>query len=273
VPRELQEVVDFLRGPEKFQRLGAQVPKGVLLVGPPGTGKTLLARAVAGEMQAHFISVGLSDVLDMWLGESERKLHEVFEDARKRVPCVLFFDELDGLGRKRSLQRHSYVRNMVNVLLAEMDGVQPENDGVFILAATNHPWDVDAALRRPGRLDRVLLVLPPDVPAREAILRLHLKGKPVELPIDFHRLAEKAADLSGADLAHVCNCATELAMDESFRLGRTQPITFGHLEQALAEVQPSTRAWFDTARNFALFANEGGLYDDLLSYLRARRML
>ena len=169
-----------LRNPELRAYYGKSLRGGLLMYGPPGCGKTFLARAVAGELGANFFSLGLNDVLDMWLGESERRLHDAFQAARRAAPCVLFLDELDALGQKRSNLRHSAGRNVVNQLLAELDGAQADNDGVFVLGATNHPWDIDTALRRPGRLDRTLLVLPPDLPAREAILRKALQERPIE---------------------------------------------------------------------------------------------
>ena len=244
---------------------------GLLLFGPPGCGKTFIARATAGELGAKFLSVGLSDVLDMWLGNSEKNLHEIFERARRKSPCVLFFDELDALSRKRTLVRHSAISGVVNQLLAEMDSIGNNNEGVFVLAATNHPWDVDTALRRPGRLDRMLLVLPPDIAAREAILRFHLRDRPVG-ELDLIWLARQSEGFSGADLAHVCESAAEFAIEDSIKTGNVRPIDMADLKLALRGVKPSTNAWFDTARNFALFANEGGVYDDLLDYLKRKRI-
>jgi SpoVK/Ycf46/Vps4 family AAA+-type ATPase len=261
-----------LRNPEMMKMYGKTLRGGLMLYGPPGCGKTFIARATAGEMGARFVSVGLSDVLDMYLGQSERNLHEIFETARRNAPCVLFFDEIDALGRKRSQMRNSAGREAVNQLLAELDSVGNENRGVFVLAATNHPWDVDAALRRPGRLDRTLLVLPPDSHAREAILRYHVSGKPVEA-LDLAWLANKTEGYSGADLAHLCESAAELAMEEAMTSGKPRPLTQADFKKALKEVKPSTRPWFETARNYAMFANEGGTYDELLDYLRAARMV
>ena len=261
-----------MKNPEVMKMYGKSIRGGLLLYGPPGCGKTFIARATAGELGAKFISVGLPDVLDMWLGQSERNLHEIFETARRSAPCVLFFDELDALGRKRSLVRHSAVSNVINQLLAEMDSLQGNNRGVFVLAATNHPWDVDTALRRPGRLDRTLLVLPPDRAAREAIVRFHLRDRPVE-KLDLGWMAEKTEDFSGADLAHLCESAAELAMEESLATGKARTIAMADFKRALKELRPSTRPWFETARNYAMFSNEGGAYDDLLNYLRAKRML
>ena len=262
-----------LRNPEMMRAYGKSLRGGLLLYGPPGCGKTYIARAVAGELGASFIAVGLSDVLDMWLGNSERNLHEIFQTARRSAPSVLFFDEIDALGRKRTLQRHSAGANVVNQLLAELDGVGADNVGVFVLAATNHPWDVDAALRRPGRFDRTLLVLPPDLPAREAILRFALRDRPVEGGIDLPRFARRTEDFSGADLTHLAQSAAELAMEESLASGAVRPIGGTHFERALRELRPSTHAWIETARNYVMFANEGGVYDDLQAYLRARKKL
>lgn len=259
-----------LRNPELRQLYGKSLRGGLLLYGPPGCGKTFIARAVAGELAANFYAVGLSDVLDMFLGESERKLHEIFETARRNTPCVLFLDEIDALGQKRSHLRHSAGRNVVNQLLAELDGADRSNDGVFVLAATNHPWDVDTALRRPGRLDRMLVVLPPDQPARSAILRYHLRERPAEA-VDTDWVAGKTDGFSGADLAHLCDSASEVALEDSVASGRARGITTADFKRVLKDVRPSTKAWFDLARNYALFANEGGTYDDLIAYMERRR--
>jgi SpoVK/Ycf46/Vps4 family AAA+-type ATPase len=251
---------------------GKSLRGGLLLYGAPGCGKTFIARAVAGELGARFISIGLSDVLDMWIGSSERNIHEIFARARRKAPCVLFFDEIDALGRKRSLTRHSS-HGVINQLLAELDGVNQDNDGVFVLAATNHPWDVDTALRRPGRLDRTLLVLPPDQLARESVLNLNLKGRPVDGTVDVGAIAKLTNEFSGADLAHLVESAAEFAMEDSIMTGKVRSITQNDFKRALREVRPSTRPWFDVARNYAMFANEGGVYDDLLEYLKANKLM
>ncbi|EST28158.1 ATP-binding protein [Streptomyces roseochromogenus] len=262
-----------LRNPELQKLYGKSLRGGLLLYGPPGCGKTFIARAVAGELGASFLSVSVSDVLDMWTGNSERNMHEVFQTARRQAPCVLFLDELDALGAKRSRTLHGGMRNTVNQLLTELDGVDGgANDGVFVLAATNVPWDVDNALRRPGRLDRTLLVLPPDAPAREAILRYHLRDRPIE-NIDLTKLAKATDGLSGADLAHVCEAAAERALLDSARTGTVRMIGMKDLLAAAKEVVPSTEPWFAAARNVAMFANEGGMYDDLVAYLKRRRKL
>ncbi|MEU8773591.1 AAA family ATPase [Streptomyces sp. NPDC048606] len=277
----MQEVKDRLeaaflapmRNPELRKLYGKSLRGGLLLYGPPGCGKTFIARAVAGELGANFLSVSVNDVLDMWIGNSERNMHEVFETARRQAPCVVFLDELDALGAKRSRTQHSGMRNTVNQLLTELDGIDSAaNEGVFVLAATNVPWDVDIALRRPGRLDRTLLVLPPDATAREAILRYHLRERPIEA-VDLGRLVKATDGLSGADLAHVCESAAESALLDSVRTGRIRMITTKDLLGAAKSVVPSTEPWFAAARNVAMFANEGGMYDDLVTYLKKRRKL
>ncbi|MBB4750873.1 ATP-binding protein [Actinoplanes lobatus] len=259
-----------LRNPKLRSLFGKSLRGGLLLYGPPGCGKTFLARAVAGEMGAAFISLSITDVLNMWIGSSERNLHDLFESARGHAPCVLFLDEIDALGHKRS-QLQSSMRTVVNQLLTELDGVDGGNDGVFVLAATNAPWDVDSALRRPGRLDRTVLVLPPDRPAREAILEYHLRDRPVA-GIDLAAVAAATEHYSGADLAHVCETAAEYAMRDSIAAGEVRMISQADMLSAAREVRPSTDAWFATARNVAMFANESGEYDDLAAYLKKRKI-
>ena len=261
-----------MRNPELSRLYGKSLRGGLLLYGPPGCGKTFLARALAGELGAHFLSVSLADVLDMYVGRSERNLKDLFDLARRSAPCVLFLDEVDAIGQKRSNLRTSAMRTTVNQLLLELDSVNGENEGVFVLAATNHPWDVDAALRRPGRLDRTVLVLPPDQEAREAIFRHHLKDRPVER-IDVRTLAKATDGFSGADIAHACETGAERALLDSATSGTVRMIGMDDLTAAVAEVKPSLSAWFETARNVALFANEGGLDDDLVAYMRKRRLL
>ena len=164
------------------------------------------------------------------------------------------------------------MRAVVNQLLLELDDVSSSNEGVFLLAATNHPWDLDSALRRPGRFDRTLLVLPPDQPARAAIFRFHLRDRPIER-VDPDRLAKLTDGYSGADIAHICESAAELALLDSVRTGEARMIGQADLEAAVREVRPSLSPWFDAARNVALFANEGGAYDELAAYLKKKRLL
>ena len=261
-----------MRNPELRKLYGKNLRGGLLLYGPPGCGKTFIARAVAGELGARFMAVSFADIIDMFVGQSERNIHELFEIARRNSPCVLFLDEVDAIGQKRSQLRNTPMRSAVNQLLLELDDVDSGNEGVFLLAATNHPWDVDSALRRPGRFDRTLLVLPPDGTAREAVFRYHLRERPVA-GVNLGRLAKLTDGYSGADIAHICETASERALLDSIHRGEARMIGQPDLEAAITEVKPSLGAWFDTARNVALFANEGGAYDDLAAYLKKRRLI
>jgi SpoVK/Ycf46/Vps4 family AAA+-type ATPase len=261
-----------LRDPELHRRYGKKVGGGLLLYGAPGCGKTYLARALAGELGARFLHVGLTDVFTMWLGESERNLHELFQNARRSAPAVLFLDEVDALGQRRSNLRGAAGRNVVNQLLAELDGVGASNDGLFVLGATNHPWDVDTALRRPGRFDRLVFVPPPDALARAALLHGVLASRPLASGVDLDRVAKAAEEYSGADMVAVAELATELAIEAARSHGAEQPIDDRLLRRALEETRPSTRPWFELARHHAVYANEGGVYDELLEYLRARKL-
>jgi SpoVK/Ycf46/Vps4 family AAA+-type ATPase len=245
---------------------------GLMLYGPPGCGKTMVGRALAGELEASFINVGIHDILDAYIGESENKVHNLFVHARQKAPCVLFFDEIDAVGRKRSLTRDHAGRNTINQLLSEMDGVASNNEGVYIVSATNHPWDVDAALRRPGRFDRTVLVLPPDLIARESLILQELQGRP-QKNIDAAWIAKQTNGFSGADLVHLINSAAELAMEDAITTGNFREITMNDVKSALKEVQPSTTAWMQTARNHAVYSNEGGLYDDLVDYMKSQKMI
>jgi SpoVK/Ycf46/Vps4 family AAA+-type ATPase len=256
-----------LKHPELFKAYGKSTGGGILLYGPPGCGKTYLARATAGEIKAGFLAVGINDVLDMWIGNSERNLHALFDQAREHRPCVLFFDEVDALGARRSDMRQHGGRQLINQFLAEMDGVKTSNDGVLILAATNAPWHLDPAFRRPGRFDRILFVPPPDAPARAAILRLHCRNKPTE-DIDFDAIAKKTQHFSGADLKAVVDMAVEGKLREAIRDGQPKPLTMRDISQAATTLKPTTKEWFATARNYALYSNQGGAYDDILNYLK-----
>ena len=262
-----------MRHPEIAKAFGKSLRGGLVLYGPPGCGKTYVARAIAGELNARFVSVTISDILDKFFGESERNMHAVFERARELAPAVLFFDELDAIGGRRSSSSQTgAVRNIVNQMLMEMDGVDSANEGLFVLGATNHPWDVDSALLRPGRFDRMILVLPPDEPARQAILRVHLSGRPVE-GMDLAELAARTEGYSGADLEHICATASEKAMMESIRTGEVRPVNMNDMRLALKEVKSSIGPWLQSARNVALHGNQSGQYDELADYLREKKLL
>ena len=262
-----------MRNPDIAKAFGKSLRGGLLLYGPPGTGKTFIAKAVAGELGANFFSITLADVLGGIIGESEQNVHKIFDRARDLAPCVVFIDELDALGGKRSqYQNMGWMRNVVNQMLQEMDGVNSNNDGVFVLGATNHPWDVDTALMRPGRFDRTVLVLPPDVPARAAILKHHFSGRPIA-GIDLDEIVKKTEGFSGADLEHIVATSAEMAMTDSIAKGTVRPIDMNDVRKAMKEIKPSTTAWLQSARNVVSFANQDGRYDDLEEYLRQKKYL
>jgi transitional endoplasmic reticulum ATPase len=270
VKEEIQmKIILPLTHPDLYKAYGKKAGGGVLMYGPPGCGKTHLARATAGEIKASFIAVGINEVLDMWIGASERNLHAIFENARAHAPCVLFFDEVDALGASRSDMRQSSARQLINQFLAELDGVKASNEGVLILAATNAPWHLDSAFRRPGRFDRIVFVPPPDRAARAAILQIQLRGKPVE-DIDYDHLAKKTEGFSGADLKGLADVAIEHKLREAIRAGGPRPLTTKDLANAAGTLKPTTREWFSTAKNYALYSNQGGAYDDILQYLKLK---
>lgn len=261
-----------IRNPELMKAFKVSARGGLLLYGPPGCGKTYIAKAVSGELGANFYQVGIADVLSRWLGESEHSVRSIFDNARRNAPCVLFFDEVDALGHRRSaLSGSAGLRTVVNALLEELDSATSNNDGVYVLGATNAPWDVDAALRRPGRFDRMIFVSLPDAEARAAIMKLHLQDRPVE-GINLASVAKRTDGFSGADLAHVCDTATQLAMAESLRSGQVRPVQMSDIDAAVAQIRPSTGPWFETARNVVEFSNRDGTYDDLAKYMRRNKL-
>jgi AAA+ superfamily predicted ATPase len=263
------KIIYPLQHPDLYKAYGKSIGGGILLYGPPGCGKTYLARATAGQIKAGFVSIGINDVLDMWMGNSERNLHEIFEQARRNKPCVLFFDEVDALAASRTDLRQSAGRQVINQFLAELDGVQSTNDGILILAATNAPWHLDAAFRRPGRFDRIIFVPPPDTGARAGILRVLVKDKPVD-NLDFAAVAKKTPDFSGADLKAIIDQAIEAKLKQAMRDGVPKPLTTKDLLASAASIKPSTKEWFSSAKNYAMYANQGGAYDDVLKYLDGR---
>ena len=259
-----------LRNQELREAFGHALKSSLLLWGPPGCGKTFLAKALAGELGLFFIHVGIAEILDMWIGSSERNVRQIFEEARLMSPTVLFIDELDALGHKRAHLQSTGTRNVVNQLLLELDGALTNNEGILVLGATNQPWDVDPALLRPGRFDRQVLVLPPDEAARAVILAQHLQRTPTAA-LDLRSIARRTEGYSGADLSRVCRRAVEFALHSSVTAGSTQPVSRGDLERALADTSPSTDSWLRLAENYVQFAEGGQQYDELATYIARRR--
>lgn len=264
------KIIYPLKNAELFKQYGKKAGGGVLLYGPPGCGKTLLSRATAGEVKATFISIGIHQVLDMWLGNSEKNLHSLFQLARKNAPTILFFDEVDALAADRASMKMSAGRNVINQFLAEMDGANGNNEGVLVIGATNAPWQVDSAFRRPGRFDNVIFVPPPDEEARTAIIEILATGKPMQ-NLDARALAKKTKDFSGADLKGVFDVASEEKLAQAMRENRLIPITTDDLIRAAKKIQPSSNAWFENAKNYAIYANQSGFYNDVLAFLGIKR--
>ncbi|MGO4773652.1 AAA family ATPase [Flavobacterium sp. W22_SRS_FK3] len=271
VKKEIElKIIKPLQHPELYKAYGKKVGGGILLYGPPGCGKTYIAKATAGQVNAKFISVGLNDILDMWIGSSEKNLHDIFELARQNTPCVLFIDEIDALGASRSDMKQSSGRHLINQFLQELDGIDNNNEGILVLGATNTPWNLDPAFRRPGRFDRIVFVPPPDETSRESILKLKLNNKPTEA-IDYNNISKKTENFSGADIEAIIDIAIEEKLESSFEDGIPKPIGTKDLQNAIKKHKASTQEWFMTARNFAMFANDSGLYDDILTYLKIKK--
>ena len=254
--------------PSLFDRFRKKIGGGVLLFGPPGCGKTLMARATAGECRASFFNIEISDVLDMYIGESERNLHAIFEKARQETPSVIFFDEIEALAGKREFSRNSATSNVISQMLTELDGFAQNNSQVLVLASTNVPWALDPAFLRPGRFDRMFFVPPPDRTAREGILRHHMKDRPNAGDVDFDFWAKSASGYSGADLENLIEMAADEAIEESIAAGNEVPIRNEHVRDAFGASRSTTIEWLTTARNYARYANDGGRYNDVIDFLK-----
>jgi transitional endoplasmic reticulum ATPase len=258
-------ILPYLR-PELYEKYGRRAGGGVLLYGPPGCGKTMLARATSTECGLPFSNVRIEEILDPFFGASERNLHDAFDQARRAAPCVLFLDEIDAIGFARRKAQGSAGRPLVDQLLQELDSIDSDNSGMLILAATNAPWDVDEALKRPGRFDRTVFVPPPDETARLRILELLVSTRPTE-KLELKRVLKRTPLFSGADLGALVERAVDAVIDEALESGAEPPLRMEHLEAALDGMRPTTLEWLANARNYVEFANQSGRYDEVRSFL------
>ncbi|MGE0144395.1 MAG: AAA family ATPase [Planctomycetota bacterium] len=274
VKRQIRlKIIAPFQNPEIYRSFGRSGGGGILLYGPPGCGKTFIARAVAGECKARFVSVGIHEIVDKYWGESEKLLHALFAEARRQTPTVLFFDEFDALGGARGRVESHFWKTLVDQLLQEMDGVSGRNDGVLLFAATNMPWNVDSAFRRPGRFDRVLFVPPPDEAARESILRNALAKVPGKDKLDVRKVLKSTNLFTGADMRALAERASERALEASLMGGKLEPVTTADLLNALRAMRSTAEEWLASAKNHVRYANESGQYDELAEYLRAHKRL
>lgn len=268
VKEELQEVVEFLKFPKKFNELGAKIPKGVLLFGPPGTGKTLLARAVAGEAGVPFFSISGSDFVEMFVGVGASRVRDLFEQAKKNAPCIVFIDEIDAVGRQRGAGLgggHDEREQTLNQLLVEMDGFNG-NDGIIIIAATNRPDILDPALLRPGRFDRQVVVDVPDVRGREEILKVHIKGKPLSRDVELGVLARRTPGFTGADLANLVNEAALLSARRSEKEIKMQALE-DSIERVIAGPEKKSRVISEFEKKLVSYHEAGhALLGELLTH-------
>lgn len=261
------KIIEPFRRPELFARYGQAAGGGLLLYGPPGCGKTYFARAIAGECEAAFFNVGIQDILNMYVGNSERNIHALFEAARAHRPAIVFIDELDALGRKRELMRYSSLTTTINAFLAELDGAGQHNQQLLVLGATNAPWDIDSAFKRPGRFDQQVFVPPPDAAARQAILQLQLASRPCAADVDAAHLAQRTERFSGADLAGLVDAAASAVLAQVLAGAAERPIAQADLNSALQQARPTTLEWLATAGQHVEYANTDGGYDEVAAYL------
>jgi transitional endoplasmic reticulum ATPase len=261
------KIIYPLQHPELYKAYGRKTGGGILLYGPPGCGKTLMLRATAGEVSCNYLAVGLHEIFDPYYGSIERNLHQIFETARANTPCVLVFDELDSLAPDRRAVRDSQVRNIVNQFLSELDGIRSENQRILVIGATNAPWQLDPALRRPGRFDQAIFVPPPDAAARIQIIRLLAKDKPIA-GLDELALANATEGFSGADLKWVFERAAEVALAGAIHAGRMIPISMASLLQVAHAHAPGTQDWLDGLQQNAPATKHDALYNEVRKFLQ-----
>lgn len=264
---EMKIIKPFMN-PGLFAKFRKKAGGGILLYGPPGCGKTFIAKATAGECHANFYPIHISEILDPYVGVSEQNLHHAFETARGNSPAVVFFDELDALGFSRSKSRSDVMRPLVDTMLNELQSVETSNEKLLVIGATNMPWDVDDAFKRPGRFDKLVFVPPPDREARKIIFQLKLSGRPVENGIVYDALADRTPLYSGADIENIVELASEQVLTEIMAGGPERPITMNDLLDAIHQTKPTTLEWLSTIKNYIKYGNQGGLYNEAAAYIK-----
>jgi len=260
------KIIQPFKHPELFKKFKKSAGGGLLLYGAPGCGKSYFARAIAGECQATFYNIGIDQILDMYVGNSEKNIKALFEVARANKPCVIFIDEIDALGRKRELLRNTNMTSTINAFLAQMDGVESDNENILIIGATNAPWDVDSAFRRTGRFDRIFFVPPPDEIARASIFKLYLQDLPI-WELNYTALAKETMDFSGADIKGVVDRVSEAIIEAILEREEELKIDQEILLEEIRGSKATTLEWFGTAKNVVEYANENGIYDELATYM------
>lgn len=261
------KIIYPLQHPELYKAYGRKTGGGILLYGPPGCGKTMLLRATAGEVACNYFAVGIHEVFDPYYGSIERNLHQIFETARANTPCVLVFDELDSLAPDRRHVRDAQMRNVVNQFLSELNGLRSDNQRILVIGATNAPWQLDPALRRPGRFDQAIFVPPPDEVARQQIIRLLAKDKPIAKLDEVH-LSKLTTGFSGADLRWVFDRAAELALADALHAGKTVPITMDLLQDISSKHTPTTSAWLDGVKQHTPTTQQDALYNEVRKFMQ-----
>ncbi len=239
----MMKIIEPLRNPEIFKHFGKKAGGGILMYGPPGCGKSLIAEATAGEADVAFFNIKASDIKSKYVGEAEQKLAKLFQDARKEEASIIFFDEFEALGGERSRMTRP-MKAVVSQLLTEMDGVGNKDQNILIIGATNEPWNIDTALRREGRFGTSIFIPPPDQFTRQEILKLHMKGRPVEKNVDYTSLSKMTENFSGADLKALCEKATEVPLRECLKFNIKRNINSMDFQQGLFGLKPTTAPWF-----------------------------
>lgn len=261
------KIIYPLQHPELYKAYGRKSGGGILLYGPPGCGKSTILRATAGEVSCNYFAIGLHEVFDPFYGSIERNLHQIFETARANSPCVLVFDELDSLAPDRRHVRDSQMRNVVNQFLSELDGLRSENHRILVIGATNAPWQLDPALRRPGRFDQAIFVPPPDEAARLQIIRLLGRDKPIA-KLDEPVLVQATVGFSGADMRWVFDRAAELALADALHTGKTAPIHMELLLEIIHAHAPTAQAWLEGVKQNAPATQQDALYNEVRKFIQ-----